>query len=81
MPEKFFRVYLRKFKYSIQSAGFQLIMDRHYGPGFDALINPRKANMTAWTPWYGKTKGIAEDFNYFFARYVSMFWQPEPPQT
>lgn len=47
MPEKFFRVYLRKFKDSIQSAGFQLIMHRHYGPGFDVLINPRKANMTA----------------------------------
>jgi|GEM_PF-3091037 hypothetical protein len=47
MPEKFFRVYLRKFKYSIQSAGFQLIMQRHYGPGFGALINPRKADMTA----------------------------------
>jgi len=47
MPEKFFRIYLPKFKYSIQSAGFQLIMHRHYGHGFGALINPRKANMTA----------------------------------
>jgi len=47
MSEKFFRVYLRKFKYSTQSAGFQLIMHRHYGPDFDAIINPHKADMTA----------------------------------
>ncbi len=81
MPEKFLRVYLRKLENSMKRPGFQVVVHRHDSPDFHSLFNPGKADMAPRMPGNSKTKSITEDFDYFFTRYASMFWQPESPRT
>ncbi len=81
MPEKFLRVYLRKFENPMKCPGFQLVVHRHDGPDFHSLVNLGKADVTPRMPGNSKTKSITEDFYYLFTRYASMFWQPESPRT